>query len=312
MESKESPKKPYSEMTLLDFQARFPDEKACWEYLVKMRWPDGVMCPSCNSKKMDLIKTRKVFECRGCRRQVYAMAGTIFHKSRVPLQKWFWVIFFMATSKKGASMLYMQRQLGIKSYRAVWMMGHKIRQAMIEREELYTLTGTVQTDEIMIGGIGTSRSKNPLKTNKTPFLMTVSETPDGRPRFLKMKELEDVALKYVIPAIELGVEPGSLLKTDGAPMYIGVQKRGYPISQVSYTKDPEAAKEHLKWLNTLTSNLKRFLISTYHGVFPKYRRAYLAEFAYRFNRRYWPHQAFDRLLYACVNSKPKTLPVLKA
>ena len=127
-----------------------------------------------------------------------------------------------------------------------------------------------------------------------------------------MKELEDVALQYVIPAIELGVEPGSLLKTDGAPMYLGVQKRGYPRLQVSYNKDPEAAKEHLKWLNTLASNLKQFLISTYHGVFPRYRRAYLAEFAYLFNRRYWPHQAFDRLLYACLNSKPKTLPELKA
>ncbi len=218
----------------------------------------------------------------------------------------------MATSKKGVSMLYLQKQLGIKSYRAAWLMGHKIRNAMVEREELYTLTGTVQTDEIMIGGVGTSMSKNPKKTNKTPFLMTVSETNTGKPRFLKLKELEDITKKYIIPAIELGVEPGSLIKTDGALAYLEIRTKGYGLKQVPYNSDPITAAAHLKWLNTLTSNLKRFLISTYHGVFPKYRKVYLAEFAYRFNRRYWPHQAFDRLLYACLHSKPKTLPELKA
>lgn len=299
-------------MSLLDFQERFPDERSCWEYMVKLRWPDGPRCSECESTRFHLIRTRRLYECRGCQRQLSVTAGTIFHKSRIPLRKWFWAIFLMATSKKGVSMLYLQQQLGIKSYRAVWMMGHKIRQAMIEREELYTLTGTVQTDEILIGGQGTSRSKNPNKTNKTPFLMTVSETSDGKPRFLKLQELEDVTAQYVIPAIELGVEPGSLLKTDGAGVYRSTQLKGYEVKQKSYNQFPDETLEHLRWLNTLTSNLKRFLISTYHGVFPKYRRAYLAEFAYRFNRRYWPEQAFDRLLYACLHAEPKTLPELKA
>lgn len=312
MNSNENIKKPYSELSLIDFQKRFSDEKACWDYLVKMRWPVGVNCIHCKSKKIDLIRTRGLFECRGCGRQRSVTAGTIFHKSRQPLQKWFWAIFLMATSKKGISMLYLQKQLGIKSYRAAWMMGHKIRHAMIEREELYTLTGTVQTDEIFIGGIGTSRSKDPKISNKTPFLMTVSETENGKPRFLKLQELENITKKYIIPAIQLGVEPGSLIKTDGALVYVAIRKKGYDLKQSSYNANPELASEHLKWLNTLTSNLKRFLISTYHGVFPKYRKAYLAEFAYRFNRRYWPHQAFDRLLYACLHSGPKTLPELKA
>jgi hypothetical protein len=219
----------------------------------------------------------------------------------------------MATSKKGVSMLYLQGQLGIGTYRAAWMMGHKIRSAMIEREELYTLTGTVQTDEIFIGGKQKRADKKQWGPSKTPFLMTVSETADGkRPRFLKLQELEDITSKFVIPAIELGVEPGSLLKTDGAVTYVAAKAKGYGLHQSSYNQFPIETTEHLKWLNTLTSNLKRFLISTYHGVFPKYRKAYLAEFAYRFNRRYWPHQAFDRLLYACLHATPRTLPELKA
>lgn len=309
---KEKPLKPYSQMSLLDFQERFPDEQSCWAYMVKLRWPEGPQCKECESAQFDLIRTRRIFECRGCHRQVSVTAGTIFHKSRTPLRKWFWAIFLMATSKKGVSMLYLQQQLGIKSYRTAWMMGHKIRHAMIEREELYTLTGTVQTDEIFIGGKQSREDKKKLGTNKTPFLMMVSESVDGkRPRFLKIEELEDITREYVIPAIQLGVEPGSLIKTDGAPIFIGAKKRGYGLSQSSYNQFPAETTEHLKWLNTLTSNLKRFLISTYHGVFPKYRRAYLAEFAYRFNRRYWPEQAFDRLLYAALHAEPITLPVLK-
>ena len=77
-------------------------------------------------------------------------------------------------------------------------------------------------------------------------------------------------------------------------------------------REPEKTHEHLKWINTITSNLKRYLLLTHHGVFPKYRKAFLAEFAYRFNRRSWPNQAFDRLLYACIDSDPVPLPVLRA
>lgn len=300
-------------MSLLDFQERFPDENACWEYLVKMRWPTGAICAHCEVTKLDFIRSRKLFECRGCHRQVSVTSGTVFHKSRISLHKWFWAIFLMATSKKGVSMLYLQTQLGIKTHRAAWLMGHKIRSAMIEREELYTLSGTVQADEIFIGGKQSRENKRKLGSNKTPFLITVSETADGLgPRFLKLQELEDITSEFVIPAIELGVDPGSLLKTDRANTYLQAKNRGYGLSQSSNNANPEATMEHLKWLNTLTSNLKRFLVSTYHGVYPKYRKAYLAEFAYRFNRRYWPHQAFDRLLYACLYAEPKTLPELKA
>ena len=312
MELKDKQTKPYSEMSLLDFQEQFPTEEACWDYLVKMRWHGGRKCTQCEGSKLDLIRSRKVFECRGCGQQISATAGTVLHKSRIPLRKWFWAIFLMATSKKGVPMLYLQKQLGIGSYRAAWMMGHKIRQAMIEREELYSLTGVVETDEIFIGG-SQSREKTKISgSNKTPFLMMVSETPEGKPRFVKIEELEDITQQYVLPAIELGIEPGSLIKSDGATTYVAVRAKGYGLSQSSYNQFPEQTVEHLHWLNTLTSNLKRFLISTHHGVFPKYRRAYLAEFAYRFNRRYWPHQAFDRLLYACLDAEPKTLPELRA
>lgn len=296
----------------MDFQVFFSSESACWERLVGLRWPRGIRCLKCPDQKQDFIRKRKVFECRGCGKQRSATAGTMFHKSRIPLKKWFWTIFLMATSKKGASMLYLQKQLGLKSYRSAWLMGHKIRSAMLQRDEAYSLQGIVEADEIFIGGKRNRETLRRTGTNKTPFLMAVEERDANRPRFLKVQELEDITLNSVVPAVEKLVQKGSKLKTDGAIAYRQAQKKGYDLEQSSYFQDPAKTQEHLKWVNTLTSNLKRFLLSTYHGVYPKYRKAYLAEFAYRFNRRYWPRQAFDRLLFACINARAMTLPELKA
>ncbi len=302
----------YTQMSLLEFQDRFPTEQVCLDYLIKMRWPEGVGCSDCEDSKLDYIKTRRAFECRSCRKQIYVTAGTIFHKSRVAQRKWFWAIFLMATSKKGVCMRYLQKQLGIGSYRTSWLMGHKIRQAMIQRNDLYTLNGTVEADEIFIGGRQSLDERRKTGSNKTPFLIAVQENTDGGPRFLSFEELEAIYEQHVVPAIKKHIEPGSTIKSDGDGVYVKASKQGYEHDRSVALKEPEQTCEHLKWVNTITSNLKRYLLSTHHGVFPKYRKAFLAEFAYRFNRRYWPYQAFDRLLFACIHAHPVPLPVLRA
>lgn len=128
-----STKEPYGELSLLGFFKRFPDEGACWKELVRLRWPKGKICPGCG-KAMGFVQTRRVFQCNPCHKQISVTAGTMFHQSHLPLQKWFWAIFLMATSPKGVSMRYLQKQLGIKNYRTAWLLGHKIRRAMIQRE----------------------------------------------------------------------------------------------------------------------------------------------------------------------------------
>src|SRR5262245_32580512 len=128
-------KEPYDDLGLLDFQKRFPNEDACWMELVRIRWPKGRTCPECH-KTMGFVQTRRLFQCAGCRQQISATAGTLFHKTRVPLQKWFWAIYLMAISPKGVSMRNLQKHLGIRSYETVWLMGHKIRHAMLQREDL--------------------------------------------------------------------------------------------------------------------------------------------------------------------------------
>ena len=192
-------------------------------------------------------------------------------------------------------------------------MGQKIRNAMTQRDALYQIGNYAQVDEIQIGGKQSRKNRKKNGPNKTPFLIAVEETKDGKPRFISFEELADLSSGPIESALKKKVKLGTHLKTDGHPAYTEAHAAGqYKVKQVSQHKTPEKAHEHLKWVNTLTSNLKRFLLSTYHGVHPHYRQAYLAEFAYRFNRRYWPHEAFDRLLFACLNAPPITLPELRA
>lgn len=304
-------KEPYDELSLLEFFKRFPDEETCWTELVRLRWPKGKSCPACG-KAMGFVQTRWVFQCNRCHKQISVTAGTIFHQSHIPLQKWFWAIFLMATSSKGISMLNLRRHLGIKSYRAVWLMGHKIRHAMIQREGLYQLRGKVQVDHITVGTQTQEDRRERREERHSQFVMGVQEggTRDY-PRFVTFEQLATAFKEDILPAIEKRIAKGSTLKTDDAGAFKDAKEKGYHLEPVSFSKQREKAKEHLKWIHWLSTNLKRGLVSTYHGCFPKYRKAYLAEFAYRFNRRYWPHQAFDRLLVACIQGKRITLKKLR-
>ncbi len=182
-------------------------------------------------------------------------------------------------------MLYLQIQLGIKSYRTAWLMGHKIRQAMIQRNGLYMLEGMVEADEIFIGGKQSLDERRQVGSNKTPFLIAVQENQEDGPRFLSFEELETIYEQHVVPAIKKHIRSGSTIKSDGDGVYVKASKEGCEHQRAVAMKEPEQTYEHLKWINTITSNLKRYLLSTHHCVFPKYRKAFLAEFAYRFNRR---------------------------
>ena len=166
-------KKPYSATSLLGFQSRFPLENSCWNFLYKARWPDGFQCPHCKSLRGCFKPSRKTFECYDCKKQTSITAQTIFHKSHIPLRKWFWEIFLIATSNKSVSALYLQKQLGIGTYRATWMMMQKIRQSMSQRDELYKLQGIVEADEILIGGKQSLAERREEGSNKTPFLIMV-------------------------------------------------------------------------------------------------------------------------------------------
>jgi transposase-like protein len=298
-------------LDILGFQQRFPTNDACRDHLFRIRWPEGLKCPICGGTDFYKITTRNIYECK-CGHQVSLTAGTIMHGSHTPLGKWFWAIYLTAHDKRGISALRLQKELQV-SYPTAWLMLHKIRHAMGERDSRYLLAGIVETDEMYIGG-AKKGGKRGRGTEKTPVQVAVSLDTEGRPQFVKMEMADDITGQSIRGFAERHIEAGAVVKSDNYRSYIKA------FDNQAYTHEPEKFgikenPEHLKWLHRIVGNVKVFILGTYHGLGDKHLQAYLDEFCFRINRRKFSGQLFNRLLTACMTSSAITyrelvLPVL--
>jgi hypothetical protein len=136
--------------TFAQLTSWFPDDEACAAYLARLRWPDGFRCPGCGYPEA-WQTAAGLWLCRSCRRKTSVTAGTIFHRSRLPLTDWFAAVWFVTSQKNGVSALGLQRVLGMGSYRTAWTWMHKLRRAMV-RPDRDRLDGVVEVDETSVGG----------------------------------------------------------------------------------------------------------------------------------------------------------------
>ena len=120
-------------MSRAAFEARFPDEEACARHLAAKRWPDGFVCPACgHDRGWELKRRRASWECAGCGKEASVTAGTIMHRSHLPLKTWFTAIHMVTSHSNGISALQLQAQLGLGSYKSAWLLLHKLRRAMVD------------------------------------------------------------------------------------------------------------------------------------------------------------------------------------
>src|SRR3989304_5847569 len=136
--------------SLREFQRRFADEEGCRQYLAASRWPDGFRCPRCGFGDALELPGRLLSRCRKCARDTSVSAGTVLHRTRIPLTQWFWAAYLVTTHTPGLSALQLQRQLGISRYETAWMMLHKLRRAMVRRGR-EPLHDKVEVDETYVG-----------------------------------------------------------------------------------------------------------------------------------------------------------------
>ncbi len=268
------------ELSLLEFKKRFGNERACQNALEKMRWPEGFKCPKCAYTKASRIKTRRLLQCSKCHFQVSLTSGTIFHKTRTPLQKWFWAIYLVSQDKGGVSAMRLSKQLEL-GYKTAWAILHKIREAMAQRDNGYTLSGFIEMDDAFFGGAAKGR-RGRGAANKTPVLVMV-ESKGEHAGFIAMQTVESLERPRIETLVKKHIDPAQRLRTDGYKSYAGLTEMGH--SHDGTPVPPKKASEDLPWVHTAISNAKRFLLGTYHGVSHKHLQRYLDEFCYRFNRR---------------------------
>lgn len=288
--------------TLHEFYAQFPDEDACWRALRQMRWPHGFVCPRCGGRGSHRLRTRRLEQCRSCRHQVSPIAGTIFHKTRVPLRTWFLAIFFVARHKKGISALQLQRDTGLGSYQTAWTMLHKIRSSLAHRPEL-RLTGPVEADEAYVGGAASGGKPGRGAPNKALVAGAVERRKHaaGSVRLAVVKHASQEELGPFVRGV-INAHEATVL-TDGWSGYGDLTTHGAKHRALIQGSSARAGVI-LPWIHKVFSNLKTWLRGTFHGVSAKHLGQYLQEFTYRFDRRGREPELFFLALRRAVRGEP--------
>lgn len=236
-------------------------------------------------------------------------AGTIFEGSHLPLRVWFRAIWWVTNQKNGVSALGLQRLLGLGSYKTAWMCLHKLRRAMV-RPNRELLGGRIELDETFVGGVkrGTSSS-----TTKAAVAIAAEIRGDGTGR-IRLKRLPRNIEPCVVDFVQANIAAGSEILTDGANNYRRLRLYGYKHTGTSLiAKGREASNAVIPRVHRVASLLKRWLLGAHQGrVSTEQLDHYLAEFAFRFNRRASPQRGmlFYRLLQQAVVQKPSPYKVI--
>jgi len=297
--------------SLPEFQRIFPDEAACAAYLERARWGNGFICSHCAvADEPRYISTRPgVLRCRHCRGDTSLTAGTVMERTHTPLSVWFWAAYLVTSQTPGISAVQFQRQLGLSRYETAFQILHKLRVGMV-RPDQDRIGGKpdehVEADETYVGG--RTRGEGRGMHHKTIVAAAVEVRHRKRDSVLnnrrnsryagrvRLAVVSDRSADALCGFIKSVVAPGARIITDDWSGYAGLTKRGYDHVSIAERGDPQVAEEFMPIVHLVFSNLKTWLRGIHHGVSPQHLQAYLNEFTFRFNRRFYPFNAFRSLL----------------
>ncbi len=303
-------------LSMREFQRQYATEEQCESALFASRWPQGWRCARCACSQSFCTRNgtgRKLWECLICGYQSSSIVGTVFEHTKLPLSVWFLAIYLMTQSKNAVSALELMRQLGV-TYKTAWLVKHKLLQTMLLREAPRRLDERVEIDDAYLGGERAGHHHGGRGAmNKTAFVAAVQTDQDGKPRFMRLTPIAGftkVALKdWAIHSLAATAH----VVSDGLHGFSQVMHMGATHERhVTGSGRQAAQRPEFRWVNTMLGNLKTALSGTYHSFnHAKYADRYLAEFAYRFNRRYNLAAMVPRLLRAAVTTKPHPMQILR-
>ena len=295
----------------------FPDNDACIEYLEGIRWRDGYVCPRCDVADESYRTSRHRLICRHCRHQGTVTAGTVFEKTRTPLQSWLAAVWYVTNQKQGVNALGLQRVLGLGSYQTAWAMLHRLRRAMI-RPGRERLSGVVEVNECFVGHgpkkrmLVKNRKKKLLKQQDTRQMIVAIAVEIKLTRGfgrIRLSQITTPSQSALLPFIKDSIDPGSIVHTDGASAYRSLTKNGYRRKTTVMSGNQKPPHITLPGVHRVAALLKRWLLGTHQGaISPEHLDSYLDEFTFRFNRRTSRSRGllFYRLLEQSMLTEPVT------
>lgn len=267
----------------------FTDKDKAREHLEALNWPDGPVCPHCgeceNVTRMQGKSHRAgLIQCNSCGKNFTVTVGTVFERSKVPLNKWLLATMLLTSSKKGMSAHQIHRMLGV-TYKTAWFMCHRIREAMKDSSGGGALGGpdkVVEADETYVGGKAKNRAfRNPRAKEAVVALVE----RDGEVRSF---HVANVTAKELRPLIVTNIDRSSHLMTDESYIYTRVGREYNGHSTVNHSAKEYVSTGGFKHSNTVEnffSIFKRGVIGTYHHMSQAHLGRYCAEFDFRYNHR---------------------------
>jgi transposase len=286
------------------FQAKFPDDAACLEWLKSRLYPNGIECKNCKRvTKHHRVASRPSYCCDNCGNHVHPTAGTIFHKSPTPLTTWFYAIYLMSATRCGISAKQIERETGV-TYKTAWRMFKQIR-TMLADENAGPIGGKnskgVEVDESYFGGTRRVGRGN-YRKHKTMVVGMVERK--GEVRALTA---ERAAGPVLLPMIKEHVLPKSVVFTDELVGYEGIPNitdRGYVHRRINHSEKVYVVGDvHTNTIEGFWSLVKNGLRGVYHSVGKSYLQSYLNEYSFRYNRRFDTQPMFLSFLHQISKSE---------
>jgi len=266
--------------TLQEAIVYFSDPQRCFDYAVKLRWPDGkVTCPRCNGEKHSFIKTRRIWFCYDCQKQFTLKVGTIFEDSPIGMDKWMAAFWMLSNCKNGISSMEIHRALGV-TQKTAWFMLQRIRKAMQTKDYIRKMSGHVEVDETFIGG----KARNMHLHKRRQFNKTIAVGILERGGHVRVHVVPDRTKGILHPLVKANVEKGTPLYTDDWTAYDGLEG-DYPHEVIDHADSYVRGLVHTNGLENFWSLLKRGLHGTYVSVEPFHLHRYISEQAFRYNNR---------------------------
>jgi predicted RNA-binding Zn-ribbon protein involved in translation (DUF1610 family) len=298
-------------LSLASFLRQFGTEEQCAAALFRWRWPAGFVCPQCGGAKHCALRSRKLYQCNQCHHQASLTCDTIFANTKLPLTIWFLAMYFLTQQKNGISALELKRHLGV-SYPSAWSLKHKLMQVMKETDDRRPLNGVVQLDDVYWGGERRGAKSGRGSPNKVPFVAAVATDLDGRPIAMRMSKVNGFRKREIAAWTIRHVHPDAIVVSDALVCFDAVAEVGREHYSVVTGGGPTSVTlDEFTWVNTMIGNVKNALTGTYHAINGKHLPRYLAEFCYRFNRRFKLEAMLPRLGYAAVRTPPMPFRFLR-